>query len=125
MIPGAFVHLESLPLTINGKLDRKQLPEADFTGEREYTAPETELQEKLCQAYGEVLGLESTSIGIYDDFFRLGGNSIMAIKLISKIKQFLDIQINVSIVFGHKTVVSLEKALTDENIRLKILSLPL
>ncbi|MDR2234817.1 MAG: amino acid adenylation domain-containing protein [Chryseobacterium sp.] len=115
MIPGAFVHLESLPLTINGKLDRKQLPEADFTGDREYTAPETELQEKLCQAYGEVLGLDSNSIGIYDDFFRLGGNSIMAIKLISKIRQHLDLSIQVAAVFSHKTVASLASVLEGES----------
>ncbi|MDN3695556.1 amino acid adenylation domain-containing protein [Chryseobacterium tructae] len=115
MVPAAFVHLTSLPLTINGKLDRKALPEPEFTGGKEYTAPETELQEKLCQIYGEVLWLDASGIGIYDDFFSLGGNSIMAIKLISTIKRTLDMQVGVAVIFGHKTVASLSEALNDQN----------
>ncbi|KFF74862.1 hypothetical protein HX13_12815 [Chryseobacterium sp. P1-3] len=115
MVPAAFVHLTSLPLTINGKLDRRALPEPEFTGGREYTAPETELQEKLCQIYGEVLGLDASGIGIHDDFFSLGGNSIMAIKLISSIKRTLDMQVGVAVIFGHKTVASLSEALNDQN----------
>ncbi|MBJ5604046.1 hypothetical protein JGG68_24670, partial [Salmonella enterica subsp. enterica serovar Albany] len=112
MVPAALVHLTSLPLTINGKLDRRGLPEPEFTGGREYTAPETELQEKLCQIYGEVLGLDATTIGIHDDFFSLGGNSIMAIKLISAIKRVLDTPIGVAVIFGNKTVASLSQALS-------------
>ncbi|UHO38305.1 amino acid adenylation domain-containing protein [Chryseobacterium capnotolerans] len=115
MVPSVFVQLTALPLTINGKLDRKQLPEPEFSGEREYTGPENELQEKLCQIYSQILGIESGSIGIHDDFFRLGGNSIMAIKLISKIKQELEIPVNVSMVFGHKTVASLSHVLDKNN----------
>ncbi|MDN3695564.1 amino acid adenylation domain-containing protein [Chryseobacterium tructae] len=115
MVPSVFVHLTTLPLTINGKLDRKQLPEPEFSGEREYIGPENELQEKLCKIYSQILGLESTSIGIHDDFFRLGGNSIMAIKLISKIKQELEVSVNVSMVFGHKTVASLSHILDKSN----------
>ncbi|WP_370901397.1 amino acid adenylation domain-containing protein, partial [Chryseobacterium gossypii] len=115
MIPGAFVHLTELPLTVNGKLDRKQLPEPEFTGNREYTAPQNELQQRLCQIYGEILGLNSDSISIYDDFFRLGGNSIMAIKLISKIQYELKLHADVGTVFSHKTVVSLAEVLSGEN----------
>nr|WP_260232358.1 non-ribosomal peptide synthetase [Chryseobacterium lactis] len=115
MVPAVFVHLTRLPLTINGKLDRRALPEPEFTGSKEYTAPENELQEKLCQIYGEVLGLDASGIGIHEDFFRLGGNSIMAIKLISTIKRVLNIQVGVATVFGHKTIVSLSHALNDKN----------
>ncbi|SMD03751.1 non-ribosomal peptide synthetase, partial [Chryseobacterium sp. YR221] len=115
MVPSVFVHLTSLPLTINGKLDRKQLPEPDFSGDREYTGPENKQQENLCKIYGEILGVASEHIGIHDDFFRLGGNSIMAIKLISKIKQEMDIQVNVAMVFSHKTVASLSHILNGEN----------
>ncbi|SMD03617.1 non-ribosomal peptide synthase/polyketide synthase, partial [Chryseobacterium sp. YR221] len=117
MVPSAFVHLTALPLTINGKLDRKQLPEPEFTGSKNYVAPETELQTKLCYIYGEVLGLDAESISIHDDFFRLGGNSIMAIKLISKIKQVLDIRVEVAMIFSHKTIASLSHILADENNR--------
>ncbi|WP_347220316.1 amino acid adenylation domain-containing protein, partial [Chryseobacterium sp.] len=114
MVPGAFVHLTALPVTINGKLDRKALPEPDFTGSKEYMAPETILQKQLCLVYGEVLGLEADTISIHDDFFRLGGNSIMAIKLISKIKQALQIQVEVSKIFNHKTIALLSAVLSDE-----------
>ncbi|SQB47407.1 Linear gramicidin synthase subunit D [Chryseobacterium jejuense] len=115
MVPGIYIHLTSLPLTINGKLDKKALPEPEFTGSTHYVAPENELQEKLCKVYGEVLGINPGTISIHDDFFRLGGNSIMAVKLISKIRQDLDLQVNVGMVFNHKTVASLSNALSHEN----------
>ncbi|MCS4304598.1 non-ribosomal peptide synthetase, partial [Chryseobacterium sp. BIGb0232] len=116
MVPNIFVHLKALPVTLNGKLDRKQLPEPELKGSHEYTAPENELQEKLCKVYGEVLGIEAETISINDDFFRLGGNSIMAIKLISKIRLVLEMQANVAMIFNHKTVASLSAALM-ENIQ--------
>ncbi|KFF74860.1 hypothetical protein HX13_12805 [Chryseobacterium sp. P1-3] len=87
MVPGAFVHLDALPLTINGKLDKRALPEPDFTGNKEYSAPETALQKNLVEIYGEVLGINAESISIHDDFFRLGGDSIISIQLVGKIKQ--------------------------------------
>ncbi|CAA7393176.1 Linear gramicidin synthase subunit D [Chryseobacterium fistulae] len=107
MVPSTYVHLEEFPLTINGKLDRKALPEPSFTGDREYIAPETTLEKQLSEIYGEVLGLPSESIGLHDDFFRLGGNSIMAIKLISKIHQGLHLKASVAMVFSHKTIFGL------------------
>ncbi|MEI6371990.1 MAG: phosphopantetheine-binding protein, partial [Nostocales cyanobacterium ELA608] len=83
MIPSAFVWLEKFPLTINGKLDRKALPDKEFSDSRySYVAPRNKLESKLCLIFAEVLGLEVDNIGIKDDFFRLGGNSILAIKLI-------------------------------------------
>ncbi|WP_050021261.1 non-ribosomal peptide synthetase [Chryseobacterium sp. P1-3] len=109
MVPAAFVHLTSLPLTINGKLDRRALPEPEFTGGREYTAPETELQEKLCQIYGEVLGLDASGIGIHDDFFRLGGDSIISIQLVSRIRQRLDIRVSVKDIFTTRSVLKLSE----------------
>ncbi|MBL3549988.1 non-ribosomal peptide synthetase, partial [Chryseobacterium sp. KMC2] len=115
MVPSVFVHLTSLPLTINGKLDRKQLPEPDFSGDREYVAVENELQRTLSRIYGEVLGLTPENISIHDDFFRLGGNSIMAIKLAGKIKQELGIQVKVAKVLTHKTIVSLANVLSGED----------
>ncbi|MCW1963754.1 non-ribosomal peptide synthetase [Chryseobacterium viscerum] len=125
MIPSAFIHLKSLPLTINGKLDRKQLPEPEFTGGNEYTAPMNDLQEKLCTIYGEILGTNPDYISINDDFFRLGGNSIMAIKLISKIRLTLDMQTNVAMIFNHKTVASLSGALSENVLEDQITLSPL
>ncbi|RMZ58058.1 amino acid adenylation domain-containing protein [Chryseobacterium nematophagum] len=113
MVPSTYIHLESLPMTINGKLDRKALPEPNFTGDKEYIAPETMLEKALAEIYGEVLGLPTDSIGLHDDFFRLGGNSIMAIKLISKIHQGLGLQASVAMVFSYKTIFGLAGVLKD------------
>ncbi|WP_162032977.1 non-ribosomal peptide synthetase [Chryseobacterium potabilaquae] len=111
MVPSVYVHLESLPIAFNSKLDHKALPEPNFTGDKEYVAPTTILEKQLAEMYGEVLGLPVESIGLHDDFFRLGGNSIMAIKLISKIHQGLGLQASVAMVFSHKTIFGLAGAL--------------
>ncbi|RMZ60274.1 amino acid adenylation domain-containing protein, partial [Chryseobacterium nematophagum] len=111
MVPSVYVHLEELPLTLNGKLDRRSLPEPMFTGVTEYIAPRTVLEKQLSELYGEVLGLESSSISIHDDFFRLGGNSIMAIKLISRIHRDLGFAVTVAMLFTHKNIYSLSHVL--------------
>ncbi|WP_162034230.1 non-ribosomal peptide synthetase, partial [Chryseobacterium potabilaquae] len=112
MVPSAYVHLEELPLTINGKLDRRALPEPNFVGDREYVGASNDLEKSLVAIYGDVLGLDSASISIHDDFFRLGGNSIMAIKLISKIHHSLGIKASVAMVFSHKTIFGLAGVLS-------------
>ncbi|CAA7197515.1 Tyrocidine synthase 3 [Chryseobacterium potabilaquae] len=113
MMPSVYVHLKELPITINGKLDRRALPEPIFTGDKEYIAPETPLQQSLAEIYGEVLDLPVASIGLHDDFFRLGGNSIMAIKLISKIYHQLGIQIKVADVFKGRMIGVLSLIITN------------
>ncbi|CAA7196039.1 Dimodular nonribosomal peptide synthase [Chryseobacterium potabilaquae] len=104
MVPSAYVHLELFPMTLNGKLDRRALPEPNFTGDKEYIAPTMVLEKQLAEIYSEVLGLPVESIGLHDDFFRLGGNSIMAIKLISKIHHQTGVQIKVADIFYGKTI---------------------
>lgn len=107
MIPSALVHLEQLPLTSNGKVNRKALPDPEFTNCHHYIAPRNDLENKVCQIWGEVLGLTENKISVHDDFFRLGGNSILAIKLTSKINKALNITISVSSIFKHNTVAKL------------------
>ncbi|WP_426480020.1 amino acid adenylation domain-containing protein [Chryseobacterium sp. CBSDS_008] len=111
MVPSAYVHMASLPVTITGKLDRRSLPEPLFTGDTQYVGPQTALQEQLVWIYGSVLGIDPDHISIHDDFFRLGGNSIMAIKLIVRIRQDLDRQINVSALYDHKSIAELAHVL--------------
>ncbi len=104
MIPSVLVHLYKLPVTVNGKVDRDALPNPEYTDDNTYQAPENELQKKLCTIYGEILELDVTKIGIDDDFFRLGGNSIAAIKLVSKLNKIMGTTLNVTGIFSHKTI---------------------
>ncbi|MDB5014987.1 MAG: hypothetical protein JWQ25_3189, partial [Daejeonella sp.] len=104
MVPAVLVHLRDLPHTINGKVDRKALPDPGFTGNTTYNAPQNETQLILCKVYAEILELESSEISIDDNFFRLGGNSIAAIKLISKLDEVFGKTIKVAAVYSCKTV---------------------
>ncbi|MCR5652330.1 MAG: AMP-binding protein [Ruminococcus sp.] len=81
MIPAYYIKIDKVPLKPNGKMDRKALPEPDTKGfKTEYAAPTNENEEKLCAAMEKVLGLEQ--VGIHDDFYELGGDSLTSIKLI-------------------------------------------
>jgi amino acid adenylation domain-containing protein len=104
MVPNAFIHLEQLPLTINGKLDRKALPASEFTNRDHYVAPRNELETKICQIWADIVGLPVEKVGTSDDFFRLGGNSILAIKLVSRLSKELDKSIHVATIFKQSTV---------------------
>ena len=85
MIPAHFVLLEHLPLTANGKVDRKALPAPDTTrSEVSYVAPRTATEEKLAAIWAEVLKVDK--VGIHDNFFELGGHSLLATRVISRMR---------------------------------------
>ena len=110
MLPAYFIRLESIPLLPNGKLDRKNLPIPDLNCYRtEYTAPETELEEKLLQAFESVLGL--THLSVNDDFYELGGDSLRAIELITVVQ---DPSLNVPLLYRNRNVRALARALTED-----------
>ncbi|NDA91508.1 MAG: hypothetical protein EBY20_11570, partial [Alphaproteobacteria bacterium] len=99
MVPSILVYLKELPLTINGKLDRRALPDPEFGSKDNYVAPRNEIEKKVCQIWSEVLGLSEDKVGIRDDFFRLGGDSILAIRIVSKLNKEFDSQIAVKDLF--------------------------
>ncbi|MEM9896903.1 MAG: amino acid adenylation domain-containing protein, partial [Bacteroidota bacterium] len=90
MIPAFFIPIDEIPLTSNGKTERKALMvrELEVTSTSEYVAPSTETEKQLAAIWQEVLGVEQ--VGIHDNFFELGGNSLLAISLVHRIKNRLD-----------------------------------
>ncbi|WP_345005697.1 phosphopantetheine-binding protein [Streptosporangium album] len=109
MVPSAFVVLDALPLNHNGKIDRRALPapawQEPTTARQE---PHTEAEELVAEIWTEVLGLDR--IGVHDDFFALGGNSLLAIRVVSRIRAAVDLQIPVDAVFTNPTVERLADA---------------
>jgi hypothetical protein len=112
MVPAAFMVLEALPLTPNGKVDRRALPAPDAPLlDHAYVAPRTPTEASLANVWAEVLGLER--VGIHDNFFDFGGNSLLAVRVHSRILQSGH-DVSVVELFQHPTVSSLARHLTQE-----------
>ncbi|MFF4378202.1 amino acid adenylation domain-containing protein [Kitasatospora sp. NPDC001547] len=107
MVPTAFVSVPALPLTPNGKLDRRALPEPVADAARR--APATERQRQLCALFAEVLGVPE--IGVDDSFFEVGGQSLDAMRLVSRIRAALDVRLTVTDFFDVPSVAALEALL--------------
>ncbi len=104
MIPSYFVQMEKLPLTANGKIDRKALPEPDgsMASGITYEAPTNAIEEKLVTIWQEILKIDK--IGIRDNFFELGGHSLKAISMVAKIKKELEVEILLKEIFQGPTI---------------------
>jgi amino acid adenylation domain-containing protein len=112
MVPSAFVFLQAFPLTINGKIDRKALPAPESEEDHQhYVAPRTYLEKRLVAVYQEVLG--AGQVGIRDDFFDLGGNSLLAVRLITRIQQETGHLLPLPLLFKDGTVEGLVASLED------------
>jgi len=109
MVPSAFVALDALPLMPNGKVDRHALPVPDLTPVTPSRAPRSLPEQVLCELFAEVLGLNR--VGIDDDFFALGGDSIVSIQLVSRARR-AGVVISPRDVFEHKTVAGLAAVAT-------------
>ncbi len=108
MVPSAFVLLDKIPLTPNGKLDRKALPapeEVRLESSSRYAAPRTPAEETLCRILSEVLRVER--VGIYDNFFELGGHSLKATQALSRIRDLLQVDLPLRVIFEAPTAAAL------------------
>ncbi|WP_280381699.1 non-ribosomal peptide synthetase, partial [Nocardia wallacei] len=108
MIPSAIVVLDALPLTANGKLDRRALPEPAFEV-REFRAPSTPIEEIVANTFADVLGLDTgaRAVGVDDDFFELGGNSLIATQVVARLGSALNTRVPVRLLFEASTVSAL------------------
>ncbi|MEM7534082.1 MAG: amino acid adenylation domain-containing protein [Chloroflexota bacterium] len=103
MVPSAFVFLDTMPLTPNGKVDRKALPEPDVVVRAtEYVTPRDPVELRLAQIWEQIVGV--SPIGVYDNFFEIGGDSLLAIRLIAKIEQAFGQRIQLQMIFQEGTI---------------------
>ncbi len=105
MVPSAFVPLEAFPLTSNGKIDRKALPVPDTShanAAAAFVAPRTAAESVLAMLWSEVLG--RPNIGVYDDFFALGGHSLLVTQLVSQVRSMFQIQVPIRALFEAPTI---------------------
>jgi acyl carrier protein len=118
MIPSYFIPLDNIPLTPNGKIDRKVLPEPAVSSGEEYAAPRSDTERQLAYIWAEVLNagkikekVRASAIGINDNFFHLGGHSMTAVVMIARIHQKLHVKIPLKEVFKNPTVKGLAEGI--------------
>ena len=111
MVPAALVRMESLPITTNGKLDKRALPDAEFSNQTNYVAARNEKEAAVCKIWSTALGLDKVSIT--DDFFKIGGNSILSIQVTHQMSKVLERNIRVVDLFRYKTIAALMHKVMD------------
>ncbi|NJO94018.1 MAG: amino acid adenylation domain-containing protein [Hydrococcus sp. RM1_1_31] len=117
MIPSAFVELETLPLTSNGKIDRIALPQPDSTRlepEETFVAPRSPLEEAIAKIWCQLLNIERVSI--HDNFFDLGGHSLIATQVVSRLRDTFDVEIPLRSIFESPTIAELAIAIVQSQI---------
>ena len=113
MMPSVIMVLDNLPLTSNGKIDRRALPIPKWgrNEEQSYVAPRNELEQKLAAIWSDVLGVEK--IGVDDDFFELGGHSLLAMQLMARTTESLQIGLPLRRLFDGPTIAQVAKSIDD------------
>uniref|UniRef100_UPI0005F8269E non-ribosomal peptide synthetase n=1 Tax=Teredinibacter turnerae TaxID=2426 RepID=UPI0005F8269E len=116
MLPVAYVSLEHIPLTPNGKVDRRclELQEVVITSSHSYVAASTDTEKQLVTLWAQVLKRDKDRIGIHDNFFELGGHSLMATQLLAKLRQQLGVNLPLKKLFDYPTIFRLAHAVDDD-----------
>jgi len=109
MLPSAIVRLKEFPLTLNGKLDHNALPSPDYGSDLRARAPQGRRQKALCSLFAEALGI--LQVGVDDSFFDLGGDSVMVIQLVKRIRDTLGVNLSIRAFFEEPTVAGLSDRL--------------
>ncbi|OUM56406.1 hypothetical protein PIROE2DRAFT_18999, partial [Piromyces sp. E2] len=117
MIPGYFKRIYELPVTSNGKLDRKRLPEPDKEDlvKEEYIAPINEIEKSICKIYSKIFSIDEGEIGRMDDFLDLGGDSFIAINVSSIFEKEFKIKVNIKDIIRNSKVCELGKYIEDNS----------
>ncbi|MES2733434.1 MAG: non-ribosomal peptide synthase/polyketide synthase [Bacteroidota bacterium] len=102
MVPSVLVALEKMPLTSNGKVDRKALPDPGAVATNTYVAPRNPIEQTLTDIWQELLKVEQ--IGIYDNFFDLGGHSLLSMRLVAAVRKRMQVEISIKQLFLHATI---------------------
>jgi len=126
MIPSAFVLLEAMPLTPNGKIDRRSLRAPDINRaefESNFTEPRTPDEQLIAEIWAEVLGLER--VGIHDNFFELGGHSLLATQAISRLREAFQIEVPLRSLFESPTVATVTESLLQYRAEQKLTAPPI
>ncbi|MFC0781265.1 phosphopantetheine-binding protein, partial [Flavobacterium sp. HJSW_4] len=118
MVPSFYVETESIPLTANGKVDRKALP--SVTGEdiikKEYVAPRNAIEQKMVEIWQEVLGVQK--IGITDNFFELGGHSLNVIRFLNMTQKHFSVKLTIRDFFANPKIENISTLIVSLNLSL-------
>lgn len=119
MVPSIWIKLEKLPLTSNGKIDKKALPDFDAESQvtAKYVAPQDDLEKEIAEIWQQVLGV--SQIGMTDNFFDLGGHSLLAVQIVTKIGNKIGKTFPLAVLFRYPTVRSLYEFIKQENAQTK------
>jgi acyl carrier protein len=112
MVPAAFVWLERMPLTANGKVDHRALPAPPLSRpdlETDLVPPRTALEATLAEIWAEVLGVDR--VGVHDNFFHLGGHSLLATQVLSRVRSRLAATVQLKDLFGLPTIAALAESI--------------
>jgi amino acid adenylation domain-containing protein len=109
MVPSFYIRLDKIPLTPNGKIDKKNLPGPEITTEEDYMAPRDEIERKLVEAWSEILKIKKEAISINSNFFEYGGHSLSASILTAKIEKELNVKVPLIKMFEKPTIMGLSE----------------